>query len=120
MSSGDPRHLWTVSDLTGIFIRGHESMVSVHNPLLLDDASMPAPDIVLLDRDAPQDQYPSPRDTYLIVEVAGYTLPYDRRVRGPLYARAGIPEHWTVDLNGGGMGVAPEPSAAGYRATRFF
>jgi Uma2 family endonuclease len=120
MGSYDPRHIWAVVDLTRILVRRDDGIVSVHNPLLVDDYSMPAPDIVLLDPESPQDRYPAPEHTRLIVEVAGHSLTLDRKVKGPLYARAGIPEYWIVDLNGERVEVYSEPSPSGYRASRFY
>ena len=35
-----------------------------------------------------------------MVEVSDSTLAYDRKVKLPLYASAGIPEIWIVDLRG--------------------
>jgi Uma2 family endonuclease len=34
----------------------------------------------------------------LIIEVSDTSLPYDREVKLPFYARHGIPEVWIVDL----------------------
>jgi Uma2 family endonuclease len=34
----------------------------------------------------------------LIIEVADTSLEYDRQLKLPLYARAGIPEVWLIDL----------------------
>ncbi len=36
-------------------------------------------------------------DALLVVEVAESSLAYDRTVKLPVYARAGIPEYWIVD-----------------------
>ena len=41
---------------------------------------------------------PTGADTLLVVEVADTTLDYDVRVKGPLYARHGVPEYWILDL----------------------
>jgi Putative restriction endonuclease len=43
---------------------------------------------------------PGPDDVALLVEVADTSLRYDRRVKGLLYAEAGIREYWIVDLAG--------------------
>jgi Uma2 family endonuclease len=33
----------------------------------------------------------------LVIEVSDSTYNYDRKVKAPLYARAGVPELWIVD-----------------------
>ncbi len=42
--------------------------------------------------------HPGPADVLLVVEVADTTVETDRAVKFPLYARAGIPEAWLVNL----------------------
>jgi len=42
-----------------------------------------------------------PADVLVIIEVADSSLEYDRDVKAPIYANAGIPEYWLVDLDGG-------------------
>ena len=58
---------------------------------------------------------PVPEDVLLLIEVFDTTLPYDRNVKLPLYARAGIGEVWIVDLPGGTIGRHTGPSGDGYR-----
>ena len=41
---------------------------------------------------------PEPADILLIVEVSKSTLSFDRSTKLELYARAGIPEYWLVNL----------------------
>jgi Uma2 family endonuclease len=41
---------------------------------------------------------PSVADLLLVIEVADTSLGYDRSEKLPLYARAGMPEVWLVDL----------------------
>ena len=71
------------------------------SPIKLPDDSEPEPDIVLLK--PPSRQYrarlPEPADILLIIEVSKSTLLYDRTVKLELYARAGIPEYWLLNLN---------------------
>jgi Uma2 family endonuclease len=75
-------------------------VVSVQNPIALDDFSEPEPDVALLAprRDMYEASHPGPADVYLIVEVADSSLRFDRERKIPLYAKAGIPEVWLVDL----------------------
>ena len=96
-----PSHAATVKRLNRIFnLAADRCVVSVRNPVALDDFSEPEPDLALL---APRaDLYgashPTPAEVYLIVEVADSSLRFDRERKIPLYAAAGIPEVWLVDL----------------------
>ena len=67
---------------------------------LPDNESVPEPDIVVCARrrDFYAHAKPQPEDVVLLAEVAASSLNYDRRVKAPLYAAAGIPEYWTVNL----------------------
>jgi Uma2 family endonuclease len=58
------------------------------------------PDLVLVrpPRAAYRDADPAPSDVLLLVEVADTSLGYDRQVKIPLYAAAGVPEVWIVDV----------------------
>ena len=93
------------------------ALVWVQNPLVLAaHASEPEPDIMLL---APRPDFyasghPEPADVRLLVEVADSSLAYDRRMKVPLYARAGIAEVWLVDLGTGRVDVHRRPDAGGY------
>ncbi|MFM7206919.1 MAG: Uma2 family endonuclease [Planctomycetaceae bacterium] len=79
----------------------HESAVIwVQNPIVLDEATEPQPDISLL---VPRDDFygrRSPRadDVMLVVEVADTSLEHDLRVKVPRYAAAGVPEVWVIDV----------------------
>ena len=76
------------------------AVVSVQNPLRLSNYTEPEPDVVLLKHrdDAYRRKRPFGDDTYLILEVAHTTLRYDRNIKVPRYAAAGIPEVWIEDL----------------------
>ena len=55
-----------------------------------------------------------PADVLLLVEVSDSSLAYDRGVKLPLYAAAGIPEVWILNLPDGWIERASEPSGARY------
>jgi Uma2 family endonuclease len=76
------------------------AIVSVQNLLLLPDYSGPQPDVAVLRprEDFYAEAHPKPGDVLLLIEVSDTTLRYDREVKLPLYALAGIPEvsgSWT-------------------------
>lgn len=77
-----------------------ETIVRVQSPIRLSERTEPEPDLALL---RPRDDFyagghPGPEDVLLVVEVAETSVEYDSEVKLPLYARAGIPEAWLVDL----------------------
>jgi Uma2 family endonuclease len=55
-----------------------------------------------------------------LIEVSDSTLESDRRVKAPLYARAGIPEVWIVNLVDERVETFADPSGGAYRTTAAF
>ena len=71
----------------------------------------PEPDIIVLRGEFTQfATNPQPSEILLVVEISDSTLNYDLRVKGPLYARAGIAEFWVVDIQGKQVIVHREPA----------
>ena len=96
-------HAAVVNRLTEAFVLAcaGRAIVSVQNPVRLDQSSEPQPDLAILRRQADfyaTGGHPGPADILLLVEVADSSLRFDRTVKLPLYARAGIAELWIVDL----------------------
>lgn len=89
-------------------------IVSVQNPLRLAD-SEPEPDVALLRfrRDFYRDGKPRAADTLLVVEVAATSEEFDREIKGPMYARGGVPEFWLVCLTTGAVEVRRGPNPDG-------
>ena len=75
------------------------AIVSVQDPILLAD-SEPEPDLALLKyrADFYEGSKPTGSDVQLVIEVSDTTLDYDRQIKLPLYAQAGIAEMWIVNL----------------------
>jgi Uma2 family endonuclease len=74
-------------------------MVRVQVPIRIPATqSEPEPDIVWVERQASGNRPPEPDRVLLLVEVADSSLSYDREVKLPNYAIAGIPEYWIVNL----------------------
>jgi Uma2 family endonuclease len=113
-------HAGTVNKLNHSLVHavGERAIVSVQNPVRLDDHSEPEPDFALL-RPRPdfyQDAAAQPDDVLLLIEVADTSLNYDRAVKRALYARHAIPELWIVDLTSGEVEVCRAAKADGYAA----
>lgn len=113
MATVGTRHFACVSRLNRLLTRfaGEDYIVSVQNPVRLNGGSEPQPDLALLKPrpDFYENSLPTPEDMLLLVEVSDTTLSYDRNVKLPLYARAGILEVCIVDLNSGTVEVHDEP-----------
>lgn len=79
---------------------GTRAIVSVQDPVALDDYSAPQPDLAILRArdDFYADHHPQPADTLLVIEVANTSAHVDRKEKLPRYAIAGIPEVWIINI----------------------
>lgn len=112
-----PLHAGIVNRLAALLHqRMGEEVIGVQNPVRLDEHNEPQPDVSVLRsrEDYYTRSHPSPQDVLLLVEVADRTLDYDPGEKLPLYALAGIPEVWVVDVRQRVIEVCCEPQAAGY------
>jgi len=83
----------------------------LRSPLALDDDSEPEPDVAVV-AGIPLDYIGAhPSTAALVVEVAESSLRLDR-VKGGLYARAGIREYWIANLVNRTLEVHREPHSA--------
>lgn len=92
-------------------------IVSTQNPIRLTSRSEPQPDVTIL-RARPDfyaQSLPTPADVLLLIEVAETTLDYDRDVKIPRYAQAGIPEVWLIDILNDVVVRYSQPASACYQ-----
>jgi Uma2 family endonuclease len=85
--------------------------VHTQNPVTTSD-SEPEPDVALI-RGEPRDYLngnPDPLQAPLIVEVADSSLSQDRNWKKRIYARAGIPCYWIVNLVNRQIEVFTDPT----------
>lgn len=100
MTIGEP-HAACVMRLNHFFNRlvRNQSIIGIQSPVVVAE-SRPEPDVTLL---ALRDDFyseaaPRAADILLLIEVADSTLGYDRTVKLPLYAEAGVGEYWIANL----------------------
>jgi Uma2 family endonuclease len=117
------RHAATVGRIHNVLARvlGERAIVWSQNPVILPHlVSVPQPDALVL---APRaDGYaralPEPSDVRLLVEVADSSLAYDRGLKIPLYARAGVAEVWLVDVEARDITAHRAPGGRRYADVR--
>ena len=124
MSPIGSRHLGCVNRATRLFTSafGGRVVVSVQNPLWLSNFTEPEPDVVLLKPrgDEYASKKPAAEDALLVLEVADTTLAYDRNVKLPRYAKAGVPEVWIENLQDDLLLVYRDPVGNAYTTSLVF
>ena len=117
------RHAMEVRQATRVFYRiaGGTVIISVQNPIHLGEHFQPQPDVALLRfREDNYPAHPTPADILLVIEVSDTSLNYDRNVKVPLYAGAGIVETWLVNLEADYIEVYRQPGPEGYQQSVIF
>jgi Uma2 family endonuclease len=114
------RHAGTVDRIGHLFFAklAGRAIVRIQNPVTFpDELSELQPDVTLLRprADFYASGHPGADDVLLLIEVADSTLRLDRRVKVPLYARAGIAEAWLLDLTTERLEVFRDPADERYR-----
>lgn len=87
--------------------------VDAQEPITLAD-SEPEPDVMIVRGETQDysDRHPQADEIALIVEIADSTLERDRSTKKRMYARAGIPVYWIVNLVENTCEVYSAPSVA--------
>ncbi len=119
MSPISPEHARMVSRLTVHFAAAmvaRSAIARVQSPLTRrDDLSEPEPDVLVV---AAEPVSGHPETALLAIEVAVTSHAVDRLQKARVYARAGIPEYWVVDVPGQAIEIRSEPTPDGYVLTR--
>ncbi len=113
-----PFHSGSVTRLIRFFnqVSRDRWLVACQAPLQVGDHDMPEPDLMLL-RPSEADytrRHPQPADVYLVIEVSDSSLAYDQHTKVPMYARAGIPEVWILNVPQRQLEIYREPDFSGY------
>jgi Uma2 family endonuclease len=117
---GDP-HVEAVSRCEEAFaalLVARRVRYSTQNPFRVDRHNEPQPDFALVRPGVVG--APRPGDLLLAVEVADTSVADDRVAKVPLYARAGVPETWLLNVRDRALEVYREPGPAGYAQTHTY
>jgi len=100
MSPQNPPHAFATAALTrwlGAAV-GSQAYLRVQLPLDVSSAWIPEPDLAVIAGRIDDAAAAHPTTALLVVEVAESSLAQDRLTKGPMYAAAGIPGYWLVNL----------------------
>jgi len=111
MSPQSPDHAAVIERLTRHLASAH-ARLRVQLPLKVPPDSEPEPDLALVAEKPPPGRHP--RTALLVVEVAVSSHEVDRGVKAALYATAGVPTYWIVDVLGKAVEVRSDPGLDGY------
>ena len=118
MSPTSPRHAAHVARLGELLrsLLGDRAQVREEKAIDLEPSTQPEPDlsIVRVRSDFYSGSHPTAGDVLFLVEVADTSLERDRGVKLALYARAGIPAVWVLDLPGDRLWVSSAPQGGEY------
>lgn len=98
MSPQGDAHAREIVKLNNVLARriGDRADIAPQVPFRAGDYSRPEPDLAVWP--LAEDGTPPPERPLLVVEVAVSSLRDDRLVMAPIYAAAGVPEYWIVNL----------------------
>lgn len=122
MSPKGSRHAACLSEVNR-WLNQHVSrsmIVRPQDPIQIPNHSEPEPDLALVKfrEDKYANGHPLPEEVLLVIEIADSSLDYDRRVKAPLYAEAGIPAYWIINLPDGVIEQHTQPLGDRYKTVR--
>lgn len=111
-----PEHAGVCARLTRLLVEGipaGEGEVRVGNPLAASDWSEPEPDFFVT---TPSSAYRAahPDHATLVIEVAQTSRPRDFGLKASVYASAGVPDYWVVDLARRAIVVHRDPQGSAF------
>ncbi|MCL1469164.1 Uma2 family endonuclease [Argonema antarcticum] len=114
---GEP-HAYFSSEAGEYLIRllGNRAMIRSAKPITLPNNSEPEPDIAIVQRLGREylEHHPLPENIFWLIEYSDSTLNKDLDTKSKVYAEAGIPEYWVVNLKKRQLVVFRDPQDGEY------
>lgn len=117
-------HRTCVANLTEILVlrKPPDIVVSPGGPVILSDISEPEPDLTLYRGrpPAPDLHHPHAGEVLLTIEVSDSSPSKDLNRKRRLYAEAGVPEYWVIDLPGDRVHRFLQPGGGAFAVEEVF
>ena len=120
MNPQGPQHADPIDELGhwSFQTAGDHFRIRIEKPIEIPTLfSTPEPDIAWVRRRRYADRHPGPSDIHLLIEVSGSSKRFDRGEKRRLYAEAGIPEYWIVDIALRTVETMTRPAGVDYQQT---
>lgn len=95
---------------------GDRAWLRVGKPITLPNNSEPEPDLCICQDIEYTKHHPYPNNIFWLIEFSDSSLAKDLQVKPKIYAAAGIPEYWVVNLQTMTLIVLRSPSTDGYQS----
>jgi len=112
MSPLSPAHNAVVARLMRHFAAAPRWWMQVQSSIEVPPNAEPEPDLAVFAQEPSPKHHPT--TALLAIEVAVSSHMIDRNVKAKLYARAGIPTYWVVDVPGRAIEIRTQPGPHGY------
>jgi Uma2 family endonuclease len=113
-----PAHAFVIQRFTAALFHqlGGRFAIRPQLPLTLLPDSEPIPDLAVIEVGAATREH-HPSTALLVIEVSDTTLRKDRVLKAAIYAGAGLPEYWIVNVKDEAIEVYrdPDPASSRYR-----
>lgn len=123
MAPVGPEHNGSLLKLTKRFAAVADRFeIAVQATVSISAGEVLEPDFALLTEraDGYMSALPRAADIRLLVESAASSLKHDRQVKLSIYASAGIPEYWIIDLKAKSLEVYRDPVGDSYQSIQIF
>lgn len=97
----------TEDALRDTFRKGH--VVRIQMPLSVGERSQPDPDIAVVLGSVDDFEERHPATAVLVVEISDTTVAFDRNRKAAVYALAGVPDYWILNLNTRRLEIRRDP-----------
>lgn len=99
---------------------GDRALVSPAKPITLPNQSEPEPDLAIVQPLGREylSHHPYPENVFWVIEYANTSLEKDSTVKYHIYAEAGIPEYWLVNLQTRELIIHRDPRGRDYGSKR--
>lgn len=113
MAPANPPHCGNTDRVAQALRRavGHRAQVREEKPIIVGPYSVLEPNVAVVPVDPLNYTEAHPRTALLLIEVSDSSLPQDRLSKSRIYAAAGIPEYWILNLRHARLEVHRHPDA---------